>query len=421
MKWLKVENNKLVSPHTFDIGSGLVNCHLNESWMIKNGFRQWTEEEIEEFNTRSYSSFNKACSNFREICAEIGEMIGDSEFKGGFDEIPLFYNNSSYKTDKGMQLAIALDGCKELCEYEAAKLGIGSPEWWYKCWNISTDGGGGGTNLNSDLVKLGILPKQVSEYTDADIGSTILIPYTDESGKILLNNGCIEFEVVGVNHHTNSDYKQTITIMPKMNLRYVAFDAREPDNPMEIIEDEDWTWYPRAELGNNRWKYSNIRQWLNSSGDANAWYVPQHEYDAPPIYENLEDGSDEYAKHPGFLKGFSPEVLEHFTDIVNNTAVPKADGNGSEITVDKVFLPSCTEIGWGLNDGISEGTHMSYRFPLDKPIFDEESDVAWDMYLLRSPYQNDTDGTSIRIINSNEQEIGSSDASHGILPFIVLH
>ena len=141
MKWLKVENNKLVSPHTFDIGSGLVNCHLNESWMIKNGFRQWTEEEIEEFNTRSYSSFNKACSHFREICAEIGEMIGDSEFKGGFDEITVFYNSSSYKTDKGMQLAIALDGCKELCEYEAAKLGIGSPEWWYKCWNISTDGG----------------------------------------------------------------------------------------------------------------------------------------------------------------------------------------------------------------------------------------------------------------------------------------
>ena len=142
MKWLKVENNKLVSPHTFDIDSGLVNCHLNESWMIKNGFRQWTEEEIEEFNTRSYSSFNKACSHFREICAEIGEMIGDSEFKGGFNEITLFYNSSSYKTDKGMQLAIALDGCKELCEYEATKLGIGSPEWWYKCWNISTDGGG---------------------------------------------------------------------------------------------------------------------------------------------------------------------------------------------------------------------------------------------------------------------------------------
>ena len=113
----------------------------------------------------------------------------------------------------------------------------------------------------SDLVALGILPKPVSEYTDADIGSTILIPYTDSSGKILLNNGCIEFEIVGVNHHKdiNDESKPTITLMTKNVLRPAVFDGKETNNPQRN----------RQYYGNNRWLVSNIRQWLNSNDVAN--------------------------------------------------------------------------------------------------------------------------------------------------------
>jgi hypothetical protein len=131
----------------------------------------------------------------------------------------------------------------------------------------------------SDLVALGILPKQVSEYTDADIGSIISIPYNDESGKILLNNGCIEFEVVGVNHHKdiNDETKPTITLMTKNIIRHVAFDAKEPSNPD----------FGRASYGNNLWLDSNIRQWLNSEDEAGKWFIKQHKYDAEPNTSNV--------------------------------------------------------------------------------------------------------------------------------------
>ena len=66
------------------------------------------------------------------------------------------------------------------------------------------------TPSESDLVELGILPKQVSEFTTADIGTIISIPYTDPTGKILLNDGNIEFEVVGVNHHTTTEYPKQL-------------------------------------------------------------------------------------------------------------------------------------------------------------------------------------------------------------------
>ena len=77
-----------------------------------------------------------ACQYFRQICHEIGELINDPNFKGGYDDMLIFYNHDAYKTDKGLQLAIAWSGCNDLCKYEANKLGINSPEWWYKCWDL---------------------------------------------------------------------------------------------------------------------------------------------------------------------------------------------------------------------------------------------------------------------------------------------
>lgn len=55
-------------------------------------------------------------------------------FKGGYDDMITFYSHNAYKTSECMQLAIAWSGCNDLCRYEANKIGLGSPEWWYKCW-----------------------------------------------------------------------------------------------------------------------------------------------------------------------------------------------------------------------------------------------------------------------------------------------
>lgn len=271
------------------------------------------------------------------------------------------------------------------------------------------------TPSGSDLVALGILTKPIAEFSNSDKGTTVLIPYNDESGKILLNNGCIEFEVAGVNHHkdTNNADTPTITLMTKNIIRKAAFDAKEPNNPLE-----DLTWQGermRASYGNNRWSVSNIRQWLNSSGEAGKWFTKQHDYDEPPTSDYVEDSSGAYANDPGFLAGFSANVLQHFTEITNTTVLCTADGGGSETTVDKVFLPSYTEMGFGDYNGIAEGALL---FTLEESL--GKSNNFNDSYLLRS--NNITESHTIFSIHYTvgEQE-DSPYGSIGITPIIVLH
>lgn len=145
MKWLKQENNTLITPPIYDEQTGTVNCQANTEWLIKHGYTLWNDEQEQNWYNKHFPSiepipidmtdFNNACIYFKQICQEIGELINDPDFKGGYDDMIVFYNHQKYKTDKGMQLAIAWAGCNDLCRYEANKLGIGSPQWWYKCWN----------------------------------------------------------------------------------------------------------------------------------------------------------------------------------------------------------------------------------------------------------------------------------------------
>ena len=163
--------------------------------------------------------------------------------------------------------------------------------------------------------------------------------------------------------------------MTKNIIHHAAFDANEPKNP-----DPD-----RKYLGNNCWSKSNIRQWLNSSGATNSWFTSQHKYDTAPNVKNVGyTKSGTYANEPGFLAGFSDDVLQHFTDITNKTVLCDADGGGSETTIDRVFLASYTEM-FGLNNsGISEGSYLSVRYP------DNNSRIkngAFGWYLMRSPWR----------------------------------
>ena len=252
----------------------------------------------------------------------------------------------------------------------------------------------------SDLVELGILTKQISEFTNDDIGTTVYIPYNDESGKILLNDGRIEFEVVGVNHHTSDEHPTTITLMTKNIIRYAAFDAKEPNNPNSN----------RKNYGNNRWSVSNIRQWLNSSGAAGSWWTAQHEYDAAPIPDNVSRADGAYAVDPGFLAGFSENILQHFTDITNITSKPIPDGGGSEYTVDKVFLPSLTEMGFNNNNSTAEGSKLSGTYTKTK-----NGSYWMRSFLLASLFQ-----TGI-IDNGSSNSYSPFVAEAGIAPIIVLH
>ena len=261
----------------------------------------------------------------------------------------------------------------------------------------------------SDLVSLGILKKQISEFSDSDIGTEVSIHYSNEGSGI---SGPIVFEVVGVNHHTTIEYPKTITLMTKNIIRQAAFDAKESNNTDTY----------RKNNGNNRWSVSNIRQWLNSNGAAGSWWSAQHEYDAPPTSGNIYNGSDAdaaYADAPGFLAGFSANVLQHFTDITNITALCNADGGGSETTVDKVFLPSNTEMGLGNN---SEGSHLSVRYPDNNSRIKQWNGSDY-YYWTRSPYYTMKPSLVLCVLPSGESSFSHLMASsgYGIAPIIVLH
>ena len=253
--------------------------------------------------------------------------------------------------------------------------------------------------LKTDLVKLGILMKQVSEFTTDDIGKVdVSIPYTDANGVI---SGPIVFEVVGVNHHTTTEHPKTITLMTKNIIRKAAFDAEEPNN-----NDSN-----RKTGGNSRWSVSNIRQWLNSPAAAGKWFTAQHTADVAPTY----------VSEPGFLAGFSANILQHFTDITNITALCNVDGGGSETTVDKVFLPSRTEMGYGNTNNIVEGTHLSLKYKDDNSKIKQWNESN-DAYWMRTPYPVMRASYVYAVSTSpNIAYYPTANSNIGIAPIIVLH
>ena len=338
-------------------------------------------------NQGNYSDqtlFETYCNYFRRVCSEIGNLINVSNFKGSNQEILNFYGSDEYKSEKGVQLAIALDTTKNLCQYQAVKLNIYN-QWFDKCWegvflgssssnsNSSifesySSNSSSSSNIISDLIQLGILTKPLAQYT---IGESIFIPYNDTSNVI---TSPIEFQVVGINHHKEN----SLTLMTKNIIRCAAFDAKEPNNPD----------FDRENYGNNRWSLSNIRQWLNSTKGANQWWSPTHEYDTEPTQDNIYYNSNypgDIATSPGFLSGFSSEILQHFATVQNVTAIPQFNGGGYETTQDKAFLASCTELFSYRINGIQEGNYLSEKFVDDNSRIKKFNGTN-SSYWIRSPW-----------------------------------
>lgn len=95
----------------------------------------------------------------------------------------------------------------------------------------------------------------------------------------------------------------------------------------------------RAAYGNNRWKHSAVRQYLNSAAAAGDWWNPQHGYDRPP---------DQLATKAGFMAGFQEDFLKLLrpTKIVTalNTISDGGTADNPDITYDRFFLPSLEEM-----------------------------------------------------------------------------
>ena len=127
----------------------------------------------------------------------------------------------------------------------------------------------------------------------------------------------------------------SVTLITERILALKAFDAIESGN-----SDSN-----RRSYGNNRWIFSNIRQWLNSGAAAGKWYSAQHSADAPPTNANVWSNYNEYDQEAGFLSGFSASFLAALLTTTHTVGKSNTDGGGTETCTDKIFFASCTEVG----------------------------------------------------------------------------
>lgn len=93
----------------------------------------------------------------------------------------------------------------------------------------------------------------------------------------------------------------------------------------------------RVVYGSGRWSQSAIRQYLNSSADAGAWWAAQNDWDRPPTQATTLRG---------FLAGCSSDFLSVLQPSAVVTDLNTVEGytTTTETTYDKIFLPSRFEM-----------------------------------------------------------------------------
>lgn len=179
----------------------------------------------------------------------------------------------------------------------------------------------------------------------------------------------------------------------------------------------------RAGHGNNRWRDSLERQWLNStarawkSGDTklSQWYSPQSNFDIPP--------SESVLKMAGFLHGIDAGLLELIQPVAVVTALTDADKVNSgdyDITYDRIWLQSMTEMGLGNNNGVAEGSVFAYwqakSTKADRIKYEGTTARYW---WLRSPYPSYA-GSVRNIYPSGDLSDYGAGTSYGVVPACVL-
>jgi hypothetical protein len=148
-----------------------------------------------------------------------------------------------------------------------------------------------------------------------------------------LHSAPIIWKIADINH---TGYPSgSVTLVAEQIIKLLCFDAKEASNG-----DSN-----RVSYGNNRYIYSNIRQWLNSPAAAGSWYTAQHSADAPPSTANVWSNTNAYDTIAGFLSAFTAEERAALLETTLTVGKSSTDGGGTETCVDKVFLLSCTEVG----------------------------------------------------------------------------
>lgn len=243
----------------------------------------------------------------------------------------------------------------------------------------------------ADRVRMGSYKKSGIPISSLPIGSKI--KYGSYKGAPII------WRIADFNHPGYPN--NSVTLISDVILCEKAFDAKEPSN-----SDSD-----RQEYGNNRYAHSNLRQWLNKRGS--PWYEAQHSADAPPNSSGV--ASNPYDTEPGFLTEFTDDELSVLLETTLTVAKNKVtDGGGSETVVDKIFLASCTEVGFANENQIAEGVQF--------PIFtDDASRIAQhngsnDYWWLRTPLASRS--RDVRLVGSGGSRASRSafSGSYGVRP-----
>ena len=171
----------------------------------------------------------------------------------------------------------------------------------------------------------------------------------------------------------------------------------------------------RQIYGSNRWRDSVLRQWLNSDAPSGTtgngvsnWWTHQS------IFDRVPNG----ANSAGFLYGLDHSIIAAIGKVKVITALcdsDKVDGATYDITYDKVWLQSMTEIFGSNNNGIAEGSQLSYwvsASDADRIKYEGSGARYW---WLRSPYPNIA--SYVRVVNRSGvlSSYGAFD-TFGIVP-----
>ena len=229
----------------------------------------------------------------------------------------------------------------------------------------------------------------------------------------------IIWQVADKNH---SGYPaNSVTLVAANILKIAAFDAKESGN-----SDSN-----RRSYGNNRYALSNIRQWLNKSGS--PWYVAQHSADATPSSGNVS--YNPYDGQSGFLTDFSAQMKAALLDTTLTVAKATVDGGGSESVVDKVFLLSKQEVGFGSENSIVEGSLLALfssgkSSRLCKPTANAVSNSTYTnsnlsasqnwWWWLRSPYSSNSYDVRIVYTDGRSSYDSAYYGEYGVRPALNL-
>lgn len=79
-----------------------------------------------------------ACDNFVEVSLDIGDFIGDSDFRGGIDEIDKLYQSEAAQQypEQALILAARWLAADKALNHWASKddVNLASPACWWYCW-----------------------------------------------------------------------------------------------------------------------------------------------------------------------------------------------------------------------------------------------------------------------------------------------